>query len=271
MLVEFLHKLLNRPALTVITLVLLFFVIAWSCLGVISVLSDAGFSKEITEYRWWIVLGAACAGVVSVLTYIYWYFWHQVSDLRSQVGALRSENRDLTEQKESALRLMERYRSEAQESIFKRLQDLALSGILAPVWKEKGAQVQRFRIERVTDTEGLHTKDSLDRVTVFINLNDKDGVMIGMPFFVQDPVDFKKYGTIVVKECHEQGSTCSIVDTEHTGFWTPVIKALQSPNDAEIINAMPNIITPTSPYQQLADNSAVELLDWLNKLEDVEL
>jgi len=68
---EFLHRLLNRPVLTVLTLVILFFAITWSCLGVISVLSDVGFSKEITQYRWWIVLAAACAGVLSLLTYLY--------------------------------------------------------------------------------------------------------------------------------------------------------------------------------------------------------
>lgn len=267
---EFLHRLFNRPVLTVLTLVILFFAITWSCLGVISVLSDVGFSIEITQYRWWIVLVAVCAGVLSILSYIYWYLWHQVKDLRLQLITLKSENRDLNEQRDSAFRLMKRYRSEAQESIFTRLRELALSGILAPTWKEKGAKVERFRVEQSVVAE-LHADDSLSRVTIFINLGDKDGVLIGMRFIVQDPVDFKKYGTIVVNKCHEGGSACSIVDVDHAGFWAPVIEALRSPADTPIIHALPNAIIPSSPYQLLTDESAVQLLDWLIKLEGVEL
>jgi hypothetical protein len=268
---DWLKRLWKKPVLTGLTVLGLSLGIPWMILKVVSTLSDVGFSIEIANYRWKILLAAGITGVLAVALYLYWFLYYQQNTFRSEIRKLHQEIQDLNAQKDSVLRLMERYRSEAQESIFKRLQDLALSGILAPVWKEKGAKVQHFRVERSDGTAGLQATDSLNRVTVFINLSEKDSVMIGMRFFVQDPVDFKKYGTIVITECHEQGSTCSIVDTEHTGFWTPVIKALQSPTDAEIINAMPNVITPASPYQQLNDETAAELLDWLNKLENVEL
>lgn len=269
---EWLQKLLRRPAVTAVSLLLLFFGIPWVILGIVSVVSDVGFSSEITKYRWWIVGTAAALGVLAVVLYLYWFLYHQVMLLRLEVSTLRSQNQDLTEQKESAFRLMERYKTEAQEDIFKRLRELAISSILQPKWKKKGARVERFRVEgSVLGNEDLHVQDSLDRVTIFINLGSRDGVLTGMRFFVQDPTDFKKYGTIVVNACHEGGSSCSIVETDHPAFWVEIREALRSPSDSPIIQATQNIIVPTSPYKELDPENATQLLDWLIKLESVDL
>jgi hypothetical protein len=268
--VDWLHKLLQKPVLTVASLLILFVIIAWLFLGAVSVLSDIGFSSEITEYRWWIASAAASAGVLGVLFYVYWYLQNQVRTLRVQLENLRTEKQDLNEQKESAFRLMKRYKTEAQEDIFKRLQELALSSILQSEWKNKEARVERFRVEKsLPGNKDLHMADSLDRVTIFINLGSTDSVTVGMRFFVQDPTDLKKYGTIVINECHENGSSCSILEIEHPAFWVEVMEALKSQEDSPIINASPNVLVPTSPYRELSLESATELLDWLIKLEPV--
>ena len=231
----------------------------------IAQLSDVGFSSEVIKYRWWIIISALSLGVLAVVFYIYWFLYYQLR-------TLRTDNKDLIEQRDSAFRLMKRYKAEAHEDIFKRLTELAVSNILESSWKEKGARVERFRVEQsAVGNEDLHTNGSLDRVTIFINLGNKDGVLIGMRFFVQDPTDFKTYGTIVVNDCHEKGSTCSIVETDHPAFWAEVMEALRSPADSPIIQASPNVIISTSPFKELSSENAIQLMDWLTKLERVEL
>lgn len=269
---SWLKTILLKPALTVPSLFGLGFGIPWFVLGLVSVLSDVGFSSEVTKYRWWIISASAALGLVAVALYFYWFLYYQRRTLRAEIERLKKDNQDLNDQKESAFRLMRRYKADAQEDIFKRLRELAVSSILQPKWKEKGARVERFRVEQlVVGNEDLHTSDPLDRVTVFINLGDTDGVMVGMRFFVQDPTDFKKYGTIVVNDCHENGSSCSIVEIDHPAFWAEMREALQSPNDKLMIQASQNVIVPSSPYKELNSENAKQLLDWLIKLEPIDL
>ena len=73
--VERLQRLLDKPVITVMSLSLLFFIIVSLFLGAVSVLSDVGFSNEVTTYRWWIVLGAGILGLLTIIFYLYWYLW----------------------------------------------------------------------------------------------------------------------------------------------------------------------------------------------------
>jgi len=271
--IEWLNRLVRRPALSVPALLAIGFAIPWLTLGIVAVASDIGFSVEVTKYRWWLILISLSLGVLAVALYLYWFLYYHFAAERSEVKRLIKENTDLREQKESIFRLMKRYEAEAQESIFERLSALALSSLMESEWKKKGARVERCRVERAPqdDKDDLPNADSLYRVRVLINLGQHDGVIIGMRFFVQDPTDLKKYGTIVVDDCYEKGSTCSIVQIDHQGFWAEVIDALQSPNDSQIIQAAPNVLVSTSPFKELSEESATELLDWLQKLETVKL
>ena len=269
---EWLQKLLRRPALTGVSLFALFIGIAWAVLGVFSVLSDIGFSTEVTKYRRWVLLTAAALGLLAVISYLYWFLYNQRNELRVENETLGQANQDLNEQKESAFRLMEKYKAEAQEDILNRLKQLATFSIHQHAWKRKPAKVERFRLDGpATDDEAIGLGDSWDRVTIIINLGTRDNVMKGMRFLVQDPTDLRKYGTIVVRECHEKGSACSIIDIEHPAFWAAVDEAVRSTDHrSAIIEAASNIIVPNSPFRELDADNAKQLLEWLQKLESVE-
>jgi hypothetical protein len=270
--IEWLKKIWRDRRCRSVALLAFFLLVLFFILEFVTKLSDLGFSGEVTNYRWWILLFAAGMGVLVVVGYLLFSLNHEVNSLGREVAGLKKDKQDLMDQKESLFRLMEGYKADAQEDIFKRLRELALSSILQSKWKEKGARVERFRIEQLPPgNEDLHLNVSMDRVTTFINLGAADGVLIGMKFFVQDPTDLEKYGTIVIKDCHENGSTCSIIEVDRQGFWADVFEALRSPNDSPTIPASPNIIVPTSPYKELSLESAEELLNWLIKLEPVDL
>jgi hypothetical protein len=270
--VEWLKKFLRRPALSAVALLAIGSSIPWATLGVVALVSDIGFSEEVKNYRWWIILASLALGVLADVIYVFWYCRYRLGVQRSEIDRLTRENQDLNEQKESVFRLMKRYEAEAKEDIFKRLQDLVISNLFQQEWKDKGARVERFRVEQsVAGNEDLHINDSPDRVTIFINLSMNDALSVGMRFLVQDPTDHKTYGTIVVNECHEEGSTCSIVETAHPAFWAEVTEAMKSPSASPIIIAKPNIIVPNNPYKALNEDNAEQLLQWLETLKPVQL
>jgi hypothetical protein len=270
--VEWLQQTLRKPKLSVPTLFGIGAAIPWLALGAVAVFSDIGFAEEVKANRWRIISGSLLLGLVGVAAYVYWFLCYRVRTLQSEIGKLQRDNQDLNDQKESVFRLMKRYEAEAQESIFERLEALALSSIMHAEWKKKGARVERARVEKASKgDEDLQSLDSLYRVTVFINLGQQDSVFSGMRFFVQDPTDLRNYGTIVINECHAEGSSCSIVHMDHQGFWADVLEALQSPDESPIIQAPPNILVSTSPFKELSEESAAELIDWLLKLKRVKL
>jgi hypothetical protein len=273
--VDWLKKHWRNPRFKRFSFLILFVIILGVILEVITVLSDIGFSDEVTTYRWWILLGAAVIGLLGVTVYDYISTYKERKDLRSEKEKLEQSNSDLNEQKESAFRLMEAYKAEAQEDIFNRLKHLAIFSIHQQDWKQRGAKIDRFRVEQriPPETESQIGGDTLGRVTILINLGSKDNVMKGMKFIVQDPADLKKYGTIVVRECHENGSACSIIETHHPAFWSEVREALQSPDhdSGVIIAASSNVIVPNNPFRELSSENAKQLLDWLQRLEGIEL
>lgn len=273
--VDWLKKHWRDPRFRRFSVLILFLIILGVILEVITVLSDIGFSDEVTRYRWWILLGATVVGLLGVTLYDYINVYRERNSLRNQKGELEQSNADLNEQKESVFRLMEAYKAEAQEDIFNRLKHLAIFSIHQQDWKQRGAKIDRFRVEqRMSQETGSDISgDTLSRVTILINLGSKDNVMKGMKFIVQDPADLKKYGTIIVRECHENGSACSIIETDHPAFWSEVKEALQSANhdSGVIIQASSNIIVPNNPFRELSSENAKQLLDWLQRLEAVEL
>jgi|ERR1051325_768165 hypothetical protein len=268
--VDWLKRIWKRPAITSVTVLGLFLTIPWLILGVVSTLSDVGFSTEIANYRWKILLVAGGAGVLAVTLYLYWFLYYQQKTSRFEIRVLKQQNQDLNAQNESVLRLMERYKAEAQEDIFNRLKQLALYSIHQQAWKAKGARVERFRVES-RGAEAVGNGNALERVTVLISLGSGDEVMRGMKFLVQDPTDLKEYGTIVIRECHPNGSVCSIFEIQHAAFWSKVTEAVSSGNTSEVIAAPPNVIVPNNPFKELTSDNAKQLLEWLQKLSPIDL
>jgi hypothetical protein len=269
---DWLQQLWKKPQFKSIAFLLLFLLIVYAALNQVALMSDVGFSDEIKSYRWWILLAVGIVGFVGVFGYHYFQLYRERKTLLSQLEKLSNDNDDLIQQKESLLRLMEAYKSEAQEDILNRLRQLAIFSIRQQEWKARGARVERFRIEESRINGDESEIDIVERITVLVSIGAKDDVSRGMRFIIQDPTDNQKYGTIVVRECYESGAACSVVEMTHPAFWGDIREALElKGGKVGIVSASANILVPQTPFKELTLESAKQLLDWLQKLEGVEL
>ena len=249
------------------SLVLIFLAI----LGIVSIVSDIGFADVVTRFRVPILIAS---GIVALFSVGSWYLYHQrqeLTKLRSTVDELKRKVDDLEQEKESAFRLMEKYRAQAQEDIINHLKRLAIFRIMQEKWREKGAKVERLRVEEITAIEGIDPEFAAkERITVIINLGAHDNIMKGMGFIIQDPTDSRKYGVIVVEEVHPRGATCRIVEISHRAFWGDAVQALKEAKSC-ILDAPTNVIVPDSPLKEISLESAQQLLTWLQSIERTEL
>ena len=262
---EWLENLRANPRFKRYGVYLLFIIIALLVLDRIAVFSDLGFSDEIKKYRWIIIFIVFGSSLIAAFANEFRIIRAERNSLRNNLEKLTLEKADLEEQKESLLRLMEAYKSEAQEDIFNRLKQLALFSIKREEWSKK-AKVERFRIEE-SSGNGQEEIKIIDCTTVMINLGVQDDAMKGMQFIVQDPTDTKKYGVIRIEECFDSGSACSIIEMNHPAFWNEIQKF----GKEKIIEAPANAITPYTPFRELNSESAKQTLEWIRNLEEVEL
>ena len=254
-------------------LAILFVIVVLVALTLLSMISDIGFAEEVTKHRLFILKMVLIVGVVTVFIWYHVHLFREKSALNNTRISLETKVADLEQQKESAFRLMERYKGEAQEDILNKLKQLAIFSLKQAEWKNKGAKIVRFRVEETKSGNLLSTEVSVaENVTALINLSAQDHVMKGMRFIVQDPSDSQRYGIVVVKECSETGSTGSIIEMSNQAFWYDVVQTIESnEGKARIITASDNVILPDSRLKDMPSDSAKELLEWLQKMETVEL
>lgn len=267
--IEWFQNLYKNPRFRKYGVYLLILIIILFFADKVATLSDIGFSDEIKHYRWIIIFAIVIFCIILALVIEFITIRREKTFLESEAQNLKVENEDLQKQKESLFRLMEAYRVEAQEDIFNRLKQLAVFSIKREQWKAK-AKVERFRIENLSkNSEEINI---IDRTTVIINLGKQDEAMKGMQFLVQDPTDNAKYGVIRIEECFDAGSSCSIIELNHPAFWSEVVKVNGSMETEErIIDAPTNIIVPYTPFKELNTESAKQIVEWIQNLEDVEL
>ena len=266
---ELLEKLRNHPRFKRYGVYLLILIIFLLILDRVSLISDLGFSDEVKEHRWTIIFTVLVISAIAAFINEFRVIRNERNSLKMKVAELSSNNDSLQQTEDSLLRLMESYKSDAQEDIFNRLKQLAVFSIKREQWKAK-AKVERFRIENLSkNSEEINI---IDRTTVIINLGNQDEAMKGMQFLVQDPTDNAKYGIIRIEECFDAGSSCSIIELNHPAFWSEVVKVNGSMETEErIIDAPTNIIVPYTPFKELNTESAKQIVEWIQNLEDVEL
>jgi len=263
------HKLKYKK----IGLAILFFIILFALLNPVSLVSDIGFAEEVRHYRALILEVALAIALVIIFISYHISLYRERNTLEQSIRELRSKVDELEQDKESAFRLMERYKEEAQEDILNRLKQLATFSLRQQEWQQKGAKIERFRLEPSLNESNLHTEIIIaENVTVLINLGVQDNVAKGMRFIVQDPNDLQRYGVITVNECSENGSACKIIEMSHQAFWYEVVQAVESKEGkAKILTASANIIVPDSPLKDMPPDGAKRLLEWLQTIKGVEL
>lgn len=270
---EWLKDLWNKFKEQKIGILILFALIALIILNLVTVISDIGFSEEVKNNRFWILASVIIASIVIVYFLLYKNNSKKILELSDELRQANIKNSKLEEGNRSVLRLMELYKEEAQENIFKKLKQLATFSIRQKEWQNKGAKIETFRVEEFDVENNLDSQLAVaEFTTVLINLGTNDNILEGMRFIIQDPHDSKKYGRIVVKESSDTGSACKIVEMSHQAFWYEIVQEIEKKEGkGRILTASANIILPDSPFRDINVESAKELLDWLQTLENIEL
>ena len=270
---EWLKDLWNKFKEQKIGTLILLALVTLIILNVVTVVSDIGFSEEVKNYRFWILGSVIILSIIIVYILLYKNNSKKISELSDQLTESNTRNAKLEEENRSVLRLMELYKDEAQEDIFKKLKQLATFSIKQKEWQNKGAKIETFRVEEFAVESNLDSQFAVaEYTTVLINLGISDDVLEGMRFIIQDPHDSKKYGRIVIKECSDSGSACKIVEMSHQSFWYEISQEIEkNEGKSRILTATNNIILPDSPFKDINVESAKELLDWLQTLESIEL
>jgi hypothetical protein len=270
---EWLKKLWQKFRHRKLGLAILFLIVLFAILNPISLVSGIGYADEIKNHRRVIIEFTLAVAVIVILVSYYIRILKEKNILKQRIDGLQSKVTDLEQQRESAFRLMERYKEDAQEDIFNRLKQLAIFSIKQSEWQKKGAKIERFRLEESLIDNELDIELLIgEHITVLINIGAQDDVHKGMRFIVQDPTDSQKYGVILVKETSDNGAACSIVEINHQAFWFEVIQAIESKNGkARILEASANVLVPYSPLKGMQPDSARQLLEWLQTVERTEL
>jgi len=192
--------------------------------------------------------------------------------LEKEISDLMEERDRLIQERESAFRLMELYKAQTQEDIINQLQRIAMFCIMQEQWRKKGAKVERLRTEEAVESIGGEGADFeiVERITVIINLGTQDKVLKSIRFIVQDPTDSHEYGVIEVREVHQNGATCRILNISDVAFWSDAVEAAQEGRPC-ISEVSANVIVPDSALKEISPESAKQLLVWLQSISRVEL
>lgn len=251
----------------------------------VTIVSDMGFSNEVTKYRWFIGIGGAT--IAALVASVSWAFSiRQAYNLMVKTNAscqeetirlsnencslktllqqqtkmvellehTKQENEqkiqeqqlgiiNLEKEKESLFRLMKKHQAQAEENVFIKLNRLATISVQQQKWLEVTPQVVNFRVEPKPSIAMTMEQEIVERLTVNISLGKQHNIVDGVIFRVQDPVDKKPYGIIVVTGVHLNGSTCEIIKIEHDAFWSEALTSIRE-DRPKIINAPKNELVP---------------------------
>lgn len=247
-------------------------------LSLVTVLSDTGFADQVVDNRLKVWAGAVVvASFAALVGDLMWYHSRlrqskaELQRLQASNSTIEAERDELKEQLDSALELIGAQRVHAQELLLDDLERAALLGVMADHWATKGAQVERFRVERGQDGQELSPSQRIgESVTVIINIGKNDRVTSGMQFVVEDPTDRRPYGVIVVDEAHDEGAHCRVVEILEDGFWIDALESLQQ-NRPCVKDLSANRIVPRSPLPTIDSANAQKLLDWVRNVREASL
>ncbi len=93
-------------------LAILFVIVVLVALTLLSTISDIGFAEEVTKHRLFILKIVLIVGVVTVFIWYHVHLFREKSALNNTRISLETKVADLEQEKESAFRLMERYKGE---------------------------------------------------------------------------------------------------------------------------------------------------------------
>ncbi len=247
-------------------------------MGLVTVISAAGFSEEIQENRELLWAGTGGIALMVGFGWSYWQQYKELADSRSLIVQLQGEITDLKEERDrfaqerdSVFELMKLYKAEVREDTISALQRLAFLAIKQEQWREKEAKVERLRVEETVaaDDEGMYFEVE-GRIVVMINLGREDDVMEHMKFSVHDPTDLHEYGVIEIREVHLNGAQCRILEISDRAFWNDAEQAAQQ-GRAHVSDAPANIIVPVPALKEIPPESAQQLLTWLRSIRRIEL
>jgi hypothetical protein len=181
--------------------------------------------------------------------------------INHQAGFIES----LESKQESLFRLMQKHQAEAKENVITKLKRLLVMALEQQAWQDAGARVVQFRVEPRSNMDLNTVQETAERITVSINLGIKHRVTKGMLFLVRDPTDNEPYGLIAVKEVHENGSTCEIVEIAHQAFWSEPVRVMEE--DRTGIVAAPDNQLVADIAVLFDPELAEQLLQLLSKIE----
>ena len=275
---EWLKRQLERSQNHLVRAIALYAIAFLSLMGFVTIISDAGFSQEMHDYRGLVWAGTGGMALMVAFGWSYWQQYKELTDSRRLIHQLQGEISDLkgerdrfAQERDSALELMKSYKAEVREDTITALQRLAFVAIKQEQWRDKGAKVERLRVEETAaaDEEAMYL--GVDgHIDVMINLGAEDDVMEHMKFSVHDPTDLHEYGVIEIREVHPNGAVCRILEISDRAFWNDAEQAVQE-GRARVSDAPANMITPVSELREIPPEGAQQLLIWLRGIRRLEV
>lgn len=218
--------------------------------------SDMGLGTEITNNR--VLVWTCTAGLAFLfgLGYEIYSLTSRLNESSAELGEVRSENNDLREaleeaqdERDSVLRLMERYRRNAYDEILDELYLIVNALDMRDNWIENNACVKQVSIDINNNDEYRSLPERVNELSsIHINIGKQDGVIEGMVFEVVDPSRINTYGKITVDDVGVDGSICSLIEGFNTALWSEVRSAIGD-NESRIISVKENYIVPLIPKE----------------------
>lgn len=215
---------------------------------------DLGLGDEIDDHRgaiwaWTIAAGlvlSLCLEVASSDARIRGDETVQ-QEQEAELNRLQSANDDLVTEKESLLRLMESYKSQAYSDIVEKLRLTLYAHVAMSRLTERATRVVKARVDssKAPNSAPLDVK-MFHRTSAVINAGQSDGVMDGMQFEVIDDQTSQVYSVITVSAVHDQASECSVESDYDKVFWSEVIDKLDSDSDG-LVDLPQNKLSPLLP------------------------
>lgn len=158
---------------------------------------------------------------------------------------------------------MKEQQVKARRDVIIELKRLATISIYQQEWVQFEPRIIQFQTKPRPNINVSFTlkQEILERIAVKINLGKRNRIIEGMTFQIRDTIDETSYGIIVVKEVHQNGSTCEIVDiADDEAFWSEALIALEEKRP-KIVDAPKNIIIAAFSIDLELAKELLSLLD----------